>query len=157
MLASCFTSHLTVFRSAFEALRPGGWFEMQDFAIPYRCIDDSMAGTAMERWLETVVAAADKLGRDFGRVPNYKSYLIECGFVDVVETQLVWPIGTWPRDKKMKMLGAWCKEDVLSGLQGWSMAVLTRGLGMSPNEVEMLLMEVRNDINSKKLHAFIQM
>jgi hypothetical protein len=57
----------------------------------------------------------------------------------------------------MKMLGARCKEDVLSGLQGWSMAVLTRGLGMSPNEVEMLLMEVRNDINSKKLHAFIQM
>jgi hypothetical protein len=38
--------------------------------------------------LEAIIAAADKLGRDFGRVLNYKSYLIECGFVDVVETQL---------------------------------------------------------------------
>lgn len=34
---------------------------------------------------------------------------------------------------------------------------LDKGLGDVTNEVEMLLMEVRNDINSKKLHAFIQM
>jgi hypothetical protein len=106
MLASCFNSRLTVFRSAFEARRPDGWFEIQDFAIPYRCMDDSMAGTAVERRLEAVLAAARKLGKDFGRVPNYKSYLTECGFVDVVETQPMWPIGIWPRGKKMKMLGA---------------------------------------------------
>jgi hypothetical protein len=104
MLASCFASRLTVSRSAFEALRPDGWFRDAGLHIPYRCIDDSIVGKAMERWLEAAVPAANKLGRDFGRVPNYKSYLIECGFVDAVEAQLVWPIGTWPRDKKMKAL-----------------------------------------------------
>jgi hypothetical protein len=44
MIASSFTSHLTVFRFAIEALQPGSWFEMQNFAIPYRSIDDSMEG-----------------------------------------------------------------------------------------------------------------
>jgi hypothetical protein len=57
----------------------------------------------------------------------------------------------------MKMIGAWVKEDVLSGLHGWSAAVLTRGLGMSPEEVEALLTEVRSDINSNWLHAYIPM
>lgn len=55
----------------------------------------------------------------------------------------------------MKMLGRRSREDVRSGLHGWSAAVLTRGLGMSSQEVEILLMEVKNDINSNWLHAYI--
>jgi hypothetical protein len=57
----------------------------------------------------------------------------------------------------MKMLGWRSKEDVRSGLHGWSAAVLTIGLGMSSQEVEILLMEVKNDINSNWLHAYILM
>ncbi|KAF4637046.1 hypothetical protein G7Y89_g1041 [Cudoniella acicularis] len=154
MLASCFKSHVAVFQSAFNALRPNGWLEIQDIAIPSRCIDDSMFGTAFERWIDLIKEGCAALGRDFGRVPQYKQYLQEIGFVDVVEKQLSWPIGTWAKTQRMKMLGAWCKENVLSGLQGWTMAVLTRGLGMMPAEVELLLMEVRNDINSNALHAY---
>ena len=156
-LAWCFKSHVTVFQSAFNALRPGGWLEVQDIVIPSRCIDDSMPGTAFERWIDLIKKGCIALGRDFGRVPQYKQYLQEIGFVDVVEKQLAWPIGTWARTRRMKMLGAWCKENVLSGLQGWTMAVLTRGLGMTLAEVELLLMEVRNDINSSALHAYVPM
>jgi len=130
---------------------------MQDVVIPFRSIDDSMKGTAFERWLDLVDKGSHALGRDFGRVPQYKSYFEEAGFEDIVEKQLAWPIGMWARDRRMKMLGAWAKEDVLSGLHGWSAAVLTRGLGMSSQEVEILLMEVRNDINSNWLHAYIPM
>jgi len=154
-LATCFKHHLPVFKSAFKALRPGGYFEMQDVVIPFRSIDDSMKGTAFERWLDLVKEGTHALGRDFGKVPEYKSYFEEAGFEDVVEKQLAWPIGMWARDRRMKMLGAWTKEDVLSGLHGWSAAVLTRGLGMSPQEVEILLMEARNDINSNWLHAYV--
>ena len=116
-----------------------------------------MPGTAFERWIDLIKKGCMALGRDFGRVPQYKQYLQEIGFVDVVEKQLAWPIGTWARTRRMKMLGAWCKENVLSGLQGWTMAVLTRGLGMTLAEVELLLMEVRNDINSSALHAYVPM
>jgi hypothetical protein len=37
------------------------------------------------------------------------------------------------------------------------MAVFTKGLGMSAAEVELLLTEVRNDINSGDLHIYIPM
>jgi hypothetical protein len=157
MLGSCFASHLNVFKSAFDAMRPGGWIELQDYAFPFRAVDDSMKGTAFERWVDDILAATHALGRDWKRVPLYKSCLEECGFVDVQEQLLAWPVGSWPKDEKMKTLGAWCKADVLDGMQGWSMAVLTRGLGMSKEEVELLLMEVRNVINSKKLHVYVPM
>jgi hypothetical protein len=77
--------------------------------------------------------------------------------VDVVEKHYAWPIGSWPKGERMKTLGAWAKEDYLTGLQGLSMAVMTRGLGMTSQEVELLLMEVRENVNSRRLHAFIPM
>ncbi|KAE9370618.1 S-adenosyl-L-methionine-dependent methyltransferase, partial [Stipitochalara longipes BDJ] len=154
-LMTCFKDHVPVFKSAFDALRPGGYFEMQDAAIPFRSIDGSMKGTAFERWLGLVKEGTHALGRDFGKVPNYKSYFEAVGFVDIVEKQFAWPIGSWAKDPRMKMLGAWVQEDVLTGLHGWSAAVLTRGLGMSSQEVETLLTEVKSDINSNWLHTYI--
>lgn len=77
--------------------------------------------------------------------------------MDIVEKQLTNSTVSWARDPRMEMLGAWTKKDVLSGLHRWSAAVLTRGLGISSQEVEILLMEVKNDINSNWLHAYIPM
>ena len=57
----------------------------------------------------------------------------------------------------MKTVGEWCKEDFLAGMQGWTMMVLTRGMGMTSQEVEDLLAEVKNEINSKKLHIYMPM
>ena len=56
----------------------------------------------------------------------------------------------------MKTLGAWCEENVLEGMHDWGAAVLTCGLGMSA-EVQMMLMEARNSIKSRKLHVFVPM
>lgn len=118
MLGSCFGSHIKVFESAFNFLRPGGWFEMQDFASPFRCVDDTMKGTAFERWLSSIQAGCEKLAKDLGRALKYRQYMRDIGFVDIQQKLVAWPIGSWPKDEKMKTLDAWCKEDVLSGLQG---------------------------------------
>jgi hypothetical protein len=40
---------------------------------------------------------------------------------------------------------------------GASMAVLTRGLGMAPEKVEMLLMDVRKGIKDRRIHAYMPM
>jgi len=131
--------------------------EMQDIEFPIRCIDDSMKGTAIERWAEALAVSTHNLGKDFERTPLYRKYFIECGFVDVQEKLLAWPIGSWASNQKMKLLGALCKQNMLEGIQGLTMAVFTRGLGMSATEVELLLMEVRNDINSGNLHIYLPM
>lgn len=77
------------------------------------------------------------------------------GFKDVVEKRYEWPVGTWARGKRMKMLAAWYREDLLSGLYGFTVAVLTRRLWMSVEEV--LLVGVREDIRSNRIHTYIPM
>lgn len=153
-LMSCFKNHKTVWKNAFKALRPGGILELQDVQLPARYIDDTGEGTAMKSWNEKFMAGALALGRDFTKVGKYKQVLEEVGFVDVVEKMYVWPTGTWPRGKHMKTIGAWCREDSLAGIQGASVAILTRGCGMKIEDVEALLVDVKAEIRSNKIHAY---
>lgn len=153
-LVTCFKSHHTVFQHAFNSLRSGGYLELQDGDLPLRFIDDSGNGTALETWSQRLMAGGAALGKDFTRGRRYKELLEELGFVDVVETRTQFPIGTWAVEKKMKTLGAWMKMDMLAGLQGMSMAIMTRGLGMTPEEVAVHLENVKTEIESNKLHAY---
>jgi hypothetical protein len=45
------------------------------------------------------------MGKDWNRVPGHKVYLVEIGFVDVVEKGFSCPIVPWARDEKNKTLG----------------------------------------------------
>jgi len=94
------------------------------------------------------------LGKDFTVVEKYKGLLEELGFVDVVEIRTAVPVGTWAVGKKMKTLGSLMRQDMLNGLQAGSLAVMTKGLGMTIEEVEVDLTNVRREILSNRLHAY---
>jgi hypothetical protein len=100
------------------------------------------------------MAGGAALGKDFTRARRYKEMLEEIGFVDVVEKRTQFPIGTWALGEKMKTLGAWMRMDLLAGLQAMSMAIMTRGLGMAPEEVEADLVNIKAEIESNRLHAY---
>lgn len=160
MLFTCFQSHLVVFKSAFDFLRPGGYLELQDISFPFQCIDDSWEGTALKNLCRLLMDGSAALGKDWHRVPKYKEYLEELGFVDVKEHTFSCPIGPWARDEKNKTLGVWGRANVLQSLQGLSMAVMTRGLRMTPQEIERLLVDVRKDLNKngrESLHVYAPM
>jgi hypothetical protein len=99
--------------------------------------------------------AIHAMGRDWTRVPKYKQYMIDAGFEEVVEKKYEWPLGTWAKGERMKTLGLWYREDMLSVIQGASIWALTRGLNMSAEEVELLLVGVRDDMKSNKIHVYV--
>jgi hypothetical protein len=116
--------------------------------------DGTLAGSRLEEWDAKIAAGSRALGKDWHRTSKYKSYMEEAGYVDIVETKFAWPVGPWAKDPKLKTLGLWAREDFLSALQGASMAVMTRGLGMSTQEVEVLLAGVRQEVTEKKVHCY---
>lgn len=93
-------------------------------------------------------------GTDWTRVAKYKQYLEEAGFEDVVEERYEWPIGTWAKGKRMKVLGELYREDLLLALDSLSMAVMTRGLGMDVEEVKQLVEGVKGEIRSNRIHVY---
>ena len=62
------------------------------------------------------------------------------------------------RGKKEKLQARWWAQNFLDGVHGWSMAIITRGMGWMPQEVDVLLAGVRKDVrNWKEVHAYVQM
>jgi hypothetical protein len=156
-MVTCFKDPVTVIKSAFESLKPGGYLELQDLILPQRAIDDTLKGTAIEKIADLSLAAAAKLGTSWKNSVNYSRYFEEAGFVDIVEKHFQWPMNTWPKGERMKTLGSYWREDVLRGLEGVTMAVLTRGAGMTKEQVEELADLARKDINNKGIHAYVPM
>ncbi|KAG0646367.1 putative methyltransferase tdiE [Hyphodiscus hymeniophilus] len=98
--------------------------------------------------------ASKVLQRPLNSAKFCKDLLISTGFVGVVETQYKWPMNRWPKDPKYKELGMWAHENISAGLQGLSLALFTRGLGWSVDELEVLLADVRKDMKNPRIHSY---
>jgi trans-aconitate methyltransferase len=156
-VVSCFRSHADVIKQAYKHTRPGGYLELQDGFFPIQSPDGTLAGTTLEEWERKLAEGAKALWKDFQRFSKYKQYMEEAGYVDIVETKFAWLIGVWGKDPKLKLLGIWGRVNFSRLLQGLRIAVMTRGLAMTAAEVEELLARVREEINSRKIHAYAPM
>jgi hypothetical protein len=77
------------------------------------------------------------------------------GFVNIEERIYKVPLGTWPRDPKMKTIGLYNRSMIYDGLQGISMGPFTRGLNWSTLEVEAFLMGVRKALMDITQHTYL--
>lgn len=140
-------------------LEPGGYLEFQDYGLPLKCSDGTLAGTELERWGQVMCDAARALGRPMGTEVStrYKDWMTEAGFADIEERQYMWPSNGWPKDPVMKELGRWNQINIKEGLQGFCLALLTRGLGWKKEEVDIFVAKVTADIDDPRIHAYFPM
>jgi len=144
-----------LFEQSFENLNPGGWFEIQDIKFPMEYNDDTHPkASPVETWNDLILEATTKLGQPADWATGYKKQLIEAGFENVTEVMYKWPQNRWPKDPKLKELGMWMLENFTSGLSGLSMALFTRGLGWTKNELEVFLVEVRKSMRDTRIHGY---
>jgi len=101
-----------------------------------------------------MLEAADKLGRPLDTCARAKEMMEAAGFVDVVLIPYKWPQNRWPKEKKYKELGMWVQENFISGVEAMSLALFTRGLGWSLDEVRVFVALVRNDMKDQRIHAY---
>jgi len=76
------------------------------------------------------------------------------GFEDVTLKIVKLPCNMWPRDKRMKLLGAWEMENLLTGLEGMVMRLFAKTLGWSTEETTVFLVDVKKDIKNRNRHAW---
>lgn len=142
------------FSQAFAHTSPGGYIELSDSVFPCECDDLSLTpSSALLNWSILLLQASQKIGRDIDSAKLYKAQLEAAGYVDVVERVHYWPMNRWPKDPKLKELGMWNCENMVTGLSGFSMALFTRVLGMSAEEVEVYVVDARKEMKDTKIHA----
>ena len=107
------------------------------------------------KWCETCEDGMQKIGNSL-RQPHHDlpGKLRAAGFVNVEVKEFKIPIGTWPADPKLRETGTFQLVALLEGLQGLTLALWTRVLGWSTQEIEVFLSEVRREWKSRKVHMW---
>jgi len=143
------------YRKVYSHLKPGGWFEQVEYSADWVTDDDSIPPghifhTASQKYIE----AGDKMGKTFRILDLQKAYIEEAGLINVVEKRYKMPVGTWPKDKRLKEVGRWHLIEVHQGIEGWTLALFTRVLGWSYEEVQVFLAQIRDGFKDKGIHPY---
>ncbi|RDW56952.1 hypothetical protein BP5796_13019 [Coleophoma crateriformis] len=144
------------FQQCFENLNPGGYLEIVDVEMPLKTDDDTFPkDSELLKWSKLVVEVSSNSGRPLmNSATKYISQMEEAGFSKVFQNTFTWPMNRWPKDKHYKEIGWWNYENIAGGLSGLSMALFTRGLGWTQDEVELFLVDVRKEMKNTKIHSY---
>jgi hypothetical protein len=174
VMMGCFEDFKSIIRKGFKYTKPGGWMESLECMNSPFCDDGTMPPDwPFKEWTETMAEAANNANRPLQIANKLKRWYTEAGFVDIHEKITKIPINSWPRDKHMKTLGKYWAENMLAGLQGFSLALFSRVFGWSKTEIEVrftllevhylftgltydqiYLVKIRKSITDHNVHAY---
>lgn len=141
----------------FEYTKPNGYTEFQCLLPEPHCDDDSApADSGLVEFSEKICAASEIVGYSLREPNNYKTYLEQAGFEDVVETRYKVPTSTWPKDKRMKLIGAFEMQSLLQGASAFSLRTFHKAYGWSQEETELFLMKMRRDTRDLRYHTYYE-
>ena len=137
-------------------MKPGAWIELQELNFVTQCDDGTMKDDyIVGKFLNLVKEGLAVFGVDLLAMRKNSQLLREAGFVNIEEKVFKIPLGTWPRNRTMKMIGLYLRSVIYDGLQGLSMGPFTRALKWTTQEVEMFLIDVRTGLMDSSTHSYI--
>lgn len=71
---------------------------------------EALRASALLQSFRYSLEAGARIGRDFNAAKQFKKWMMEAGFVDVVEKQFLSPVNAWPLDPRDREIGRWCKS-----------------------------------------------
>ena len=143
------------YKRVYTHLKPGGWFEQVEYSVDWVTDDDSIPeGHIFRDASAYYVEAGERMGRTFRILDLQKDYISEAGLVNVVKDRYKMPLGPWAKDKKLKEVGRWHLLEAHQGIEGWTVALFTRILGWSAEEVQVFLAKVRQGFGDRSIHAY---
>ena len=95
-----------LFKKVYDALNPGGWFELVEMEAGTFSDDGTVSqDSACVLWGRLLTEAFAKLGKPILPVNEYVPLLQEAGFVNIHSQIMKRPTNDWPRDRRMKDIG----------------------------------------------------
>src|SRR6266480_3524791 len=109
---------------------------------------------AFHQFWQKLDEASMIMGKPMRIANKLKRWYEEAGFVDVHEEVFKIPINSWPKDPQFKLIGRFWADSLAAGLQGFALALFTRYLGWTKDEVEVYLVDVRQSLQDKNVHSY---
>ncbi|KAL1647401.1 hypothetical protein SLS58_002729 [Diplodia intermedia] len=139
----------------FASTKPGGWVELQGYDAQFRSDDGTLKPDSyLNRYFTTIEEGITKMGKVLSTGPLFEGLLKDKGFANIHVHTYKLPIGTWPKDKKMKEAGTINTLQYLDGMEAFSYRLLTSVLDWTLEEVQVFNAKVAEEIKSNRIHAY---
>lgn len=91
---------------------------------------------ALTNWFHDIGVAGDIIKRPTVFAGQLKRIYERVGFVDVQQRVFKMPTNAWPKDARLKAIGALWEQNFVQGLSGFSLGLFSRAFNRSPEEIE---------------------
>lgn len=154
-LMGSISSHATLYKKIYTALKPGAWFELCEMECGTFSDDGSVAPDSPSNvWWKLLEEAFDKIGKPIPKIDEFPKMLEAAGFEDIHFQMMKRPTNDWPKDPRMKEIGKYSCLNFLEGLEGFTMAPFTRILGWRKEEAQVLIAQVKQETVSRRIHGW---
>jgi SAM-dependent methyltransferase len=138
-----------------EHLRPGAWFEVCCIHPQPTSDDGSMPPeSGFKRMCDKLVEASVLFGASADEPPRYGQLLRSAGFHRVTEHVFKIPSSPWPKDKRLKYIGALEMANVIAGSTAFALRGFEEVFGWSKEQTEVAMIEFRRDVKNKAYHQY---
>ncbi|TVY46357.1 putative methyltransferase tdiE [Lachnellula cervina] len=136
-------------------LKPGGWLEFQCIDGSLKCDDGTVPETSQFKEYDRLLrAAATAFGTPLEDPTGYAKWFEGAGFEGVTERVFKMPTNPWPKDPRLRLVGALEQENLTGNLEGISTRVFQKGLGWGADESSVFFAAVRKDIKNRRHHSY---
>jgi SAM-dependent methyltransferase len=142
-------------KQCYDHLKPGGYLELSA-VHPGPVADDGTLppNAAVLELAENFKEIARRMKVDPDMAVQYKSLLEGAGFEDITEKTFKIPSSPWPKDLTMKKIGAFELMNIVEGAAGFLQRGWTKDFGQTREELEMLVMRLRKELSTNKIHCY---
>jgi SAM-dependent methyltransferase len=145
-----------VIRQSHQHLKPGGWLELAQ-VIPDATSDDNTlpANSVYRQTCEIFYEIGEKIGASVHTAKQFKAKMEAAHFMDVQEVRFKIPCGPWPRDERLKKIGALERSHLYEGAEALLIRGMTTVLGRSNEEAQVLFAHLRNELFDQRIHGYV--
>ncbi|KAI0996662.1 hypothetical protein K3495_g11521 [Podosphaera aphanis] len=141
---------------AYEHLKPGGWVEFQEIDHIPQCNDGSIPPNhPVTQYWELIAEALSVLGVNFKIAQSLEGMMREAGFVNISCRIFQVPIGVWPKNSVLKLVGLYWRTILMDGLEPIALGPLTRGLNWTKEQVDAWLVDVQKAYMDNWVHSYM--
>jgi SAM-dependent methyltransferase len=140
----------------FEHVKPGGYLELSGTYPRPKSDDNTLPDDSSYKEVASIFfQISESIGASAEAPRFYKERMEKAGFVDVVERIFKVPTNPWPKDKRLKMIGAFELANASEGLEAFMMRGYTTVLGGDRKDMEVLLARARQEMKNRNMHSYI--
>ena len=142
-------------KSAYSALRPGGYLEIQDPILPTGWGEEPPDDSQFLLWNKLSIEAANKAGQSWTNTTKYEGWMHEIGFEQVTVLKFMVPIGPWMKGEKKRAVGYRALGNWMQAIEPMTTRNLSR-IGWSADESKVFAAKIKNELASGTTKPLIE-